>query len=173
MTGTRSLQSVTSNDDSNPPFSRWEDSLRSERRWYMPGVVRGGAGTAPIMNIFFAANFSLRCNAPLRTLTSSPTLPTARNNGRDLAQECVRRAVLGMQYADDSCSVPRSSRGLELMMMIFVDVFGAFSLTVSEKKTYTMCVPAPHMPAVLMVSNTCEQQYRQTTLFVCLGGQRH
>ena len=86
-----------------------------------------------------------------------------------LAQECVRRAVLGMQYADDSCSVPRSSRGLELMMMILVDVFGAFGLTVSGK-TETMCVPAPHMPAVLVVFNTCEHQYRQTTLFICLGG---
>ena len=51
-------------------------------------MVRGGAGTAPSMNIFFAASFLLRCNAPLRTRTSSPTFSTAKSNARDLAQEC-------------------------------------------------------------------------------------
>ena len=37
-----------------------------------------------------------------------------------------------MLYADDACIVSRSPQGLERMMAIFVDVFGAFGLTVSD-----------------------------------------
>ena len=55
-----------------------------------------------------------------------------------LALECVRRAIWGMLYADDACIVSRSPRGLGRMMAVFVEVFGAFGLTISESKTDTM-----------------------------------
>ena len=58
--------------------------------------------------------------------------------GPGTAMECIRRAVWGMLYADDVCIVSRSPQGLERMMATLVDVFGAFGLTVSEKKTKTM-----------------------------------
>ncbi|CAN0434910.1 unnamed protein product, partial [Pylaiella littoralis] len=49
--------------------------------------------------------------------------------------EYVRGAVWGMLYADDAGFVSRSPEGLARMMTIIVEVFAAFSLTVSEKKT--------------------------------------
>ena len=53
----------------------------------------------------------------------------------------VRRAVWGMLYADDACIVSRSPQGLAKMMEVIVEVCRAFALTVSAKKTETMCMP--------------------------------
>ena len=44
-----------------------------------------------------------------------------------------------MLYADDACIVSRSPRGLGRMMVIFVEVFGTFGVTISESTTETMC----------------------------------
>ena len=55
----------------------------------------------------------------------------------------VRRAVWGMLYADDAGIVSRSPAGLARMMTVIVEVFGAFGLTVSEKKTETHLMRAP------------------------------
>ena len=90
--------------------------------------------------------------------------------GPETALECVRRAISGMLYADDACIVSRSPRGLGRMMVVFVEVFGAFGLTISESKTETMCMPIPRAPATKMVFNATGQQYRQTTSFTYLGG---
>ena len=49
----------------------------------------------------------------------------------------------GMLYADDAGVVSRSQEGLTRMMTIIVEVFGAFGLTVSEKKTETLLIRAP------------------------------
>ena len=86
------------------------------------------------------------------------------------ALECVRRAIWGTLYADDACIVSRSPRGLGRMMAVFVEVFGAFGLTISESKTETMCMPIPRAPVTKIVFNTTGQQYRQTTSFAYLGG---
>ena len=88
----------------------------------------------------------------------------------ETALECVRRAIWGMLYADDACIVSRSPRGLGRMMAVFVKVFGAFGLTISESKTETMCMPIPRAPATKIVFNATGQQYRQTTSFTYLGG---
>ena len=45
---------------------------------------------------------------------------------------------MGMLYADDAEIVSRSPAGLARMMTVIVEVFGAFGLTVSEKKTETL-----------------------------------
>ena len=55
----------------------------------------------------------------------------------------VRRAVCGMLQADDAGIVSRSPAGLAKMMTVIVEVFGAFDLTVSEKKTETLLMRAP------------------------------
>ena len=73
-------------------------------------------------------------------------------------------------YADDACIVSRSTRGLGRMMAVFVEVFGAFGLTISESKTETMCMPIPHAPATKTIFNATGQQYRQITSFTYLGG---
>ena len=54
--------------------------------------------------------------------------------GPETAMECIRRAVWGMMYADNAYIMSRSPQGLKRMMVTLVDVFGAFDLTVSEKK---------------------------------------
>ena len=90
--------------------------------------------------------------------------------GPETALECVRRAIWGMLYADDACVVSRSPRGLGRMMVVFVEVFGPFGLTISESKTETMCMPIPRAPATKIVFNTTGQQYHQTTSFTYLGG---
>ena len=60
-----------------------------------------------------------------------------------------RRAVWGMLYADDACIVSRSPQGLAKMMEVIVEVCRAFALTVSAKKTETMCMPPPCTPKQL------------------------
>ena len=56
------------------------------------------------------------------------------------------------------------------MMAVFVEVFGTFSLTISESKTEIMCMPIPRAPAMKIVFNATGQQCRQTTSFAYLGG---
>ena len=63
--------------------------------------------------------------------------------GPETALDIVMRAVWGMLYADDACIVSRSPQGIAEMMSVFVKVFGACGLTVSEKKTEVMSMPTP------------------------------
>ena len=55
-------------------------------------------------------------------------------------------------------------------MVTLVDVFGAFGLTVSEKKKENMSLPTPHAPETPIASNATGQQYRPNTSFIYLGG---
>ena len=55
-------------------------------------------------------------------------------------------------------------------MAVFVEVFGAFGLAISESKTEAMCLSIPHAPATQIVFDTTGQRYRQTTFFTCLSG---
>ena len=92
----------------------------------------------------------------------------------------VRRVVWGMLYADDAGIVSRSPAGLARMMAVIVEVFGAFGLTVSEKKTETLLMmrapektqqpgetPTPLLPALEIAA---AQKYHQVHQFVYLGG---
>ena len=56
------------------------------------------------------------------------------------------------------------------MMAVFVEVFGTFSLTISESKADPMRMPIPRAPATKIVFNATGQQYRQITSFTYLGG---
>ena len=77
----------------------------------------------------------------------------------------VRRVVWGMLYADDACIVSRSPQGLAKMMEIIVEVCRAFALTVSAKKTETMCMPPPRTPRTMVQVEAVRQTY-----FAYLGG---
>ena len=92
----------------------------------------------------------------------------------------VWRAVWGMLYADDAGIVSRSPVELARMMTVVVEVFGAFGLTVSEKKTDTLLMrvpekakqpgetPTPPLPALEIAA--VGQKYNQVHQFVYLGG---
>ena len=88
----------------------------------------------------------------------------------ETALECARRAIQGMLYSDDVFIVSWSPRGLEQMMAVFVKVFGAFGLTISEGKTETMYMLIPRASATQIVFNATGQNYRQTTSFTYLEG---
>ena len=75
-----------------------------------------------------------------------------------------------MLYADNACIVSRSPRELGRMMVVLVEAFGTFGLTISESKTETMCIPIPRALSTNVVFNATGQQYRQTTSFIYLGG---
>ena len=92
----------------------------------------------------------------------------------------VRRAVWGMLYADDAGIVSRSPAGLARMITVIVKVFGAFGLTMSERKTETLLMrapekvqqpgetPTPSLPALEIIA--AGQKYHQVHQFVYLGG---
>ena len=130
--------------------------------------LRQGCVLSPLLlNFFFAAALLVA----LQRFSEDPDILSdlvhlqeqPAKVGPETAMECVRRAVWGMLYADDACIVSRSPQGLERMMLTLVEVFGAFGLTVSEKKTETMSLPIPHAPATPIAFTTTGQQYRQTT----------
>lgn len=67
--------------------------------------------------------------------------------GPETAMKCVRHAIGGILCAGVACNVSRSPQGLERMVMTLVEVFRAFSLTVSGKKTKTTSLLMPYAPA--------------------------
>ena len=98
-------------------------------------------------NIFFAAVL----NVVLQRFSEEPAIlaelvhlkEPSTSMGPEPAMDYVRRVVWGLLYADDACIVSRSPQGLAKMMEVIVEVCRAFALTVSAKKTETMCMPSP------------------------------
>ena len=152
---------------------RSDDGRCSEWFEVAQGLLQGCVLSPLLFNVFFPAilrvvleRFSKDAGilADLIHLHEQPS-----KVGPKTALECVRRAIWGMLYADDACIVSRSPRGLGRMMAVFVEVLGAFGLTISESKTETMCMPIPRAPATKIVFNATGQRYRQTTSFTYLG----
>ena len=86
----------------------------------------------------------------------------------------VRRAVWGMLYAKNACIVSRSPQGLAKMMEVIVEVCRAFAfLTLSAKKTETMCMPPSRKPQTIIRVETAGQIYQQVQSFTYLGGHRN
>ena len=75
-----------------------------------------------------------------------------------------------MLYADDACIVSRSLQGLAKMMEVIVEVCRAFALTVSAKKTQTMCILPPCTPRTMVRVEAAGQIYKQVQSFTYLGG---
>ena len=92
----------------------------------------------------------------------------------------VLRAVWRLLYANDTGIVSRLPAGLAKMMTVIVEVFGAYGLTVSEKKTETLLMrapekarqpgetPTPLLPTLEIAA--AGQKYHQVHQFVYLGG---
>ena len=71
----------------------------------------------------------------------------------------VRRAVWGMLYADDACIVSRSPQRLAKMMEVIGEICRAFELTISAKKTETMCMPPRRSPRTMVQVEAAGQTY--------------
>ena len=125
--------------------------------------LRRGCVLSPLMfNVFFAAILRAvleRFSKDAGILADPIHLHEQPSKvGPETALGCVRRAIWGVLYADDACIVSGSPRGLGWMMAVFIEVFGAFGLTISESKTETMCVPIPRAPATKIVFDATGQQ---------------
>ena len=75
-----------------------------------------------------------------------------------------------MLYADEACIVSRSPQGPAKMMEVIVEVCRAFALTVSAKKTETMCMPPPRTPRTMVRIEAAGEVYKQVQSFTYLGG---
>ena len=75
-----------------------------------------------------------------------------------------------MLCTDDACIVSRSSEGLAKTMEVLVKVCRAFALTVSVKKTETMCKPPQRKPGTMVRVEAARQIYKQVQSFIYLGG---
>ena len=156
------------------PYVRPDDGVCSDwlevEQW-----LRQGSVLSPLLfNNFFAVVLTVVLQrfsenpailAELVHLKESPT-----SMGPEPAMDYVRRAVWGMLYADDACIVSRSPQGLATRMEVIVEVCRAFALTVSAKKTKTMCMPPPRTPRTMEKVEGAGQTYKQVQSFTYLGG---
>ena len=136
--------------------------------------LRQGCVLSPLLfNIFFAAVL----NVVLQRFSEEPAIlaelvhlkKPSTSRGPEPDMDYVRRAVWGMD-ADDACIVSRSPQGLAKMMEVIVEVCRAFTLTVSAKKTETMCIPPPRTPRTMVRIEAAGQIYKQVQSFTYLGG---
>ena len=137
--------------------------------------LRQGCVLSPLLfNIFFAAVL----NVVLQRFSEEPTIlaelvhlkEPSTSMGPETAMDYVRRVVWGMLYADDACIVSRSPQELAKMMEVIVEGCRAFALTVSAKKTETMCMPPPRTPRTMVRIEAAGQIYKQVQSFTYLGG---
>ena len=153
---------------------RPDDGVCSD--WFeVEQVLRQGCVLSPLLfNIFFAAVL----NVVLQRFSEEPAIlaelvhlkEPSTSMGPEPAMNYVRRAVWGMLYADDACIVSRSPQGLAKMMEVIVEVCRAFALTVSAKKTETMCMPPQRTPRTMVRIEAAGQIYKQVQSFTYLGG---
>ena len=137
--------------------------------------LRQGCVLSPLLiNMFFEAVLNL----VLRRFSEDPVIlaelmylkKPSTSIGPEPAMDYVRRAVWGMLYADDACIVSRSLQGLAKMTEVIVEVCRAFALTVSAKKTETMCMPPPRTPQTIVRVEAAGQIYKQVQSFTYLVG---
>ena len=127
-----------------------------------------------LFNIFFAAVLTVVLqrfseNSAIRTELMHLKEPLT-SMGSEPAMDYVCRVVRGMLYADDACIVSRSPQGPAKMMEVIVEVYRAFALTVSAKKTKTMCIPPPGKAWTMMRVEATGKIYKKVQSLTVLGG---
>ena len=152
---------------------RMDDRELSDWFKVTQGLRQGCALCSLLFNIFFAAATEVvfvRFSEDDTILKDLVYLEEEAGAGAGTPLERARRAVWGMLYADNAGVVSRSQEGLtRIMTTIIVEVFGAFGLTVSEKKTETLLMRAPEKqpkkggsPPPPLVIEAAGQKYAQT-----------
>ena len=123
-----------------------------------------------VFNILFAAVL----NVVLQRFSEDPAILAELEPSTSMGPEptivYVRRSVWGMLYADGARIILRSPQGLAKMMKVIVEVCRAFALTVSAKKTDTMCMLPPHIRRTIVRVEAAGQTYKQVPSFTYLGG---
>ncbi|CAB1120646.1 unnamed protein product [Ectocarpus sp. CCAP 1310/34] len=121
--------------------------------FFVTHSVRQGCVPSPLLfNIFFAEVLEVvvirfsKDDVVLRSLVRLEEGKTEARGGEETPLDRVRWTIWGMLHAHDAGVVSRSAEGLARMMTIIVEVFGEFGLTVSEKKTETLLMPAKDKP---------------------------
>ena len=138
------------------------------------GLRQGCVLSLLLFNIFFAAVL----NVVLQRFSEEPAIlaelvhlkELSTSMGPEPAMDYACRALWGMLYADDACIVSRSPQGLAKMIEVIVEVCRALALTVSAKKTETVCMPPPHTPRTMVRILAAGQIYKQVQSFTYLGG---
>ena len=127
-----------------------------------------------LFNIFFAAVLNVilqRVSEDSAILAELMHLKKPSTSiGPEPAMDYVRRAVWGMLYADGDYIVSRLPQGLAKMMEVIVEACRAFVLTVSAKKTETMCIPRPRTPRTMVRAEAAGRTYKQVQSFTYPGG---
>ena len=159
---------------------RMDDGERSGCFEVTQGLRQGCVLSTLLFNIVFAAVIEVvlvRFCEDDRILKDLVYLEEEAGMGAGTPLERARRVVCGKLYADDAGVVSRSQDGLTRMMTTIVNVFGAFGLTVSEKKTETLFMRAPEKqqkkggsPPPPLVIEAAGQKYAQTAQFRYLDG---
>ena len=138
------------------------------------GLQQGCVLSPLLFNIFFAAVLNVvlqRFSEGLVILAELMHLKEpSKSMGTGPAMEYVHRAVYGMLYVDVACIVSRSPQGLAKMMGVIVEICRAFALTMSAKKTETMCMPQLRTPRTIVRTEAAGQIYKQVQSFTYLGG---
>ena len=142
------------------------------RGWFEveQGLRQGCVLFPQLFNIFFAAVLNAvlqRFSEDLAILTGVVLEQPSTSKGPEPAMNYVHRAVWGMLYADDTCIVSQLPQGLAKMEVI-VEVCRVFALTVSVKKTETMCMPPPRTPRTVVQVKAAGQTYKQVQSFTYL-----
>ena len=155
-------------------YVRPDDGVCSD--WFeVEQGLRQGCVLSPLLfNIFFETVL----NVVLHRFRKEPAIlaelvhlkEPSTSMGPEPAMDYVRRAVWGMLYADDACIVSRSPQGLAKMIEVIVELCRAFALTVSAKKTETMCMPPPRTPGTTVPIEAAGQIYKQVQSFTYPGG---
>ena len=153
---------------------RLDDGVCSD--WFeVEQELRQGCVLSPLLfNIFFAAVL----NVILKRFSEEPAIlaelvhlkEPSPSMEPEPVMDYVRRAVWGMLFADDACIVSRSPQGLAKMMEIILEVCQVFALTVSAKKTDTMCMPPLRTPRTMVRIEAAGQIYKPVQSFTYLGG---